>query len=69
MPSEVRFAVVRKMLETCGWTFKRVRGSHHTFTKRGQRPVVIPVHHNKVQPVYVHEVEKICREESSETSD
>jgi predicted RNA binding protein YcfA (HicA-like mRNA interferase family) len=63
MPSEVRFAIVRDMLESCGWMLTRVKGSHHTFTKRGQRPVVIPVHRNRVKPVYVQEVKKICSEE------
>ncbi len=48
------------MLESNGWTLKRVKGSHHTFTKPGERPVIIPVHHNKVKPVYVQEVKKIC---------
>jgi predicted RNA binding protein YcfA (HicA-like mRNA interferase family) len=59
-PSEERFAVVRKMLESSGWTLKRIKGSHHTFTKPGERPVIIPVHHNKVKPAYVREVKEIC---------
>lgn len=61
MPSEERFAVVRKMLESCGWTLARIKGSHHTFTKKGERPVSIPVHQSKVKPVYVQEVKRICR--------
>jgi predicted RNA binding protein YcfA (HicA-like mRNA interferase family) len=58
MPSEVRFAVVRKLLEAHGWTLARISGSHHVFTKAGERPIVIPVHHNKVHPRYVREIEK-----------
>jgi predicted RNA binding protein YcfA (HicA-like mRNA interferase family) len=69
MPSEVRFTVVRKMLERGGWTFARVTGSHHVFTKPGKRPLVIAVHGNKVQPGYVREVEKILRDEGSQGPD
>jgi predicted RNA binding protein YcfA (HicA-like mRNA interferase family) len=63
MPSEVRFAVVRRRLESCGFVLRRIKGSHHTFTKSGHAPVIIPVHHGKVKPVYVQEVERVCREE------
>jgi predicted RNA binding protein YcfA (HicA-like mRNA interferase family) len=59
--SPVRFAVVRKMLESAGWTFRRIKGAHHAFTKPGERTMIVPVHHNKVEPEYVKEVEKICR--------
>ena len=63
MPSEVRFAVVRRRLESCGFVLRRIKGSHHTFTKAGRPPVIIPVHHGKVKPVYVQEVERVWREE------
>jgi predicted RNA binding protein YcfA (HicA-like mRNA interferase family) len=62
VPSEVRFAIVRQKLERAGWVLQRVSGSHHVFTKPGHRPVIVPVHHNKVKPVYVQKVDKICRE-------
>lgn len=65
VPSEQRFAVVRKLLESHGWTLARVKGSHHTFTKAGERPVIIPVHHGRVKPVYVQEVNKICTVEEA----
>lgn len=63
MASEVRFGVVRKLLESHGWTFDRITGSHHVFTKPGQRSIVVPVHHQKVAPRYVKEIEKAIREE------
>lgn len=36
-------------------------GSHHVFTKPGERPIVIPVHRNKVKPFYVREIQKHIR--------
>jgi predicted RNA binding protein YcfA (HicA-like mRNA interferase family) len=37
-----------KLFESHGWLLKRVSGSHHVFTRAGQRErVVIPVHGKK----------------------
>jgi len=37
-----------KLLESHGWLLKRVSGSHHVFTKAGQRErVVVPVYGKK----------------------
>lgn len=63
MPSEVRFAVVRKLLEDGGWTLVRINGSHHYFTKAGSTPLSIPVHGNKVKPVYVKQIRKQIEED------
>ncbi len=61
MPSPVRFAVLRKYLESHGWTLARISGSHHTFTKLGElRPLVIPVHHGKVDAIYEKQARKRC---------
>lgn len=57
MPSEIRFAVIKKQLEASGWVLSRISGSHHIFTKPGEELISIPVHHNKVKPRYVREVE------------
>lgn len=62
MPSEKRFAEVRAMLERVGYVLARISGSHHIFEKLGADLVSIPVHHGKVKPVYVRQVEKIVRE-------
>jgi predicted RNA binding protein YcfA (HicA-like mRNA interferase family) len=61
MPSEVRFAEVRKMLEDSGYRLARISGSHHCFTKPGETLIVIPVHSGKVKCHYAREVEKISR--------
>jgi predicted RNA binding protein YcfA (HicA-like mRNA interferase family) len=59
MPSERRFAEVRKILEQAGYTLARIKGSHHSFTKPNSPIVVIPVHRGKVNAIYVHQVEKL----------
>lgn len=59
MPSEVRFAEVRRLLEREGWRLLRIKGSHHSFGKPGFRNIVVPVHHGKVKPFYVKEIRKI----------
>lgn len=56
MPSEVRFAVVRRRLEQHGWTLIRIKGSHHIFKQEGQRLFNIPVHKGRVKPFYLREV-------------
>lgn len=61
MPSPVRFTKIRKYLEHCGWTLDRISGSHHTFTKPGElRPLVILVHHGKVDALYEKQARKRC---------
>jgi predicted RNA binding protein YcfA (HicA-like mRNA interferase family) len=59
MPSEERFAVVRKMLEDHGWVLVRISSSHHVFKKSGSPDASIPVHHGKVKPFYVRQVKKL----------
>lgn len=63
MPSEVRFPVLRRMLESNGWALVRVSGSHHVFKKPGSPDVVLPVHRGKVKPYYVRQVEKLVKED------
>jgi predicted RNA binding protein YcfA (HicA-like mRNA interferase family) len=59
MPSETRFAEVKRTLEAAGYRLERIRGSHHVFTKAGASPVVVPVHHGKVKPYYVRQIKKL----------
>jgi predicted RNA binding protein YcfA (HicA-like mRNA interferase family) len=61
MPSEVRFAVLRRLLERGGWKLVRVSGSHHVFKKAGAPDVVLPVHGGKVKPYYARQVEKLVQ--------
>ncbi len=63
MAQEVRFVALRSMLESAGWTLKRIRGSHHVFVKPGRLPISIPVHGKKVKAVYVRKVQQILAEE------
>ncbi len=58
MPSERRFAEVKKMLQDAGYTLDRVTGSHHIFEKPGVENIVVPVHHGKVKYAYVRKIEK-----------
>jgi predicted RNA binding protein YcfA (HicA-like mRNA interferase family) len=62
MAGERRFAEVRARLEQAGYRLARVAGSHHIFTRPGAGLVSIPVHHGKVKPFYVRQVEKIVGE-------
>jgi predicted RNA binding protein YcfA (HicA-like mRNA interferase family) len=63
MASEVRFAVVQKMLERAGYRLVRIAGSHHLFEKPGRTLVSIPVHRGKVKPFYVRQVKRIVEDE------
>lgn len=37
-----------RLLEQAGWSLQRVRGSHHIFSKPGERKIItVPVHGNK----------------------
>jgi len=57
--SEVPFRVVRHALEQHGWTLARISGSHHIFTKEGEsQHINVPVHHGRVKPAYVRQIEK-----------
>lgn len=59
MASDVRYAVVAKMLNDKGYYFDRARGSHHTFVKPGIRSFTFPVHHNRVKHVYVRQIQNL----------
>lgn len=58
MPSNVRFAELRKLLESHGWELSRIKGSHHIFTKEGESPIVFPVHRQQVKYVYVRKIKE-----------
>jgi predicted RNA binding protein YcfA (HicA-like mRNA interferase family) len=44
MPSPVRFAEVKRLLERHGWVLNRITGSHHIFVRPGEPHLAIPVH-------------------------
>ncbi|MFI5379387.1 MAG: type II toxin-antitoxin system HicA family toxin [Tepidisphaerales bacterium] len=64
MPSPVRFAEIRRYLESHGWTLERISGSHHVFTKPGRRTFPIPVHGGKVKYGYLKEAKEKCEKAS-----
>jgi predicted RNA binding protein YcfA (HicA-like mRNA interferase family) len=69
MPSPVRFAVVRQMLESAGYVLARISGSHHIFTKTDADPVSVPVHKNHVKYGYVRRIQKIIDAEEAAQAD
>ena len=69
MPSDVRLAELSRYLRAHGYTLARVSGSHHVFTKPGSLPISIPVHKNKVKPVYVRQVKAICEGQGPSSGD
>ena len=59
MPSDVRFADLKKQLERHGWVFVRISSSHHIFEKPGERNhLSIPVHRGMVKYTYVRQIKK-----------
>jgi predicted RNA binding protein YcfA (HicA-like mRNA interferase family) len=37
-----------RLIETKGWVLQRIRGSHHIYSKSGERKVIsVPVHGNR----------------------
>jgi predicted RNA binding protein YcfA (HicA-like mRNA interferase family) len=58
MPSPVRFAIVRRLLERKGYVLTQTSGSHHVFKKRGALPQIVPVHHNQVKYAYYRNAQK-----------
>ena len=41
-PPEADFSDVRNLLEDYGWTIRGENGSHVTFTRQGESPIVVP---------------------------
>jgi predicted RNA binding protein YcfA (HicA-like mRNA interferase family) len=68
MPSEKRFAEVRKLLESHGWFLERITSSHHVFSKPGEpMKISVPVHGNRVKPNYVRIIQKKIEEDQRRT--
>lgn len=57
-PPAASFSDVRSLLEMYGWTLARTKGSHSTFTKPGELPIVVAVHDKRVKRGYL---DAICR--------
>lgn len=59
MASETRLPEIVKMLEAKGYFLHRIAGSHHVFKKPGVGTFSVPVHHGKVKPAYVRQIQKL----------
>lgn len=59
MPSPIRFAEVKRMLEGYGWSEVRITGSHHIFGKPGESfRFSIPVHKGLVKHGYLRDIKR-----------
>jgi predicted RNA binding protein YcfA (HicA-like mRNA interferase family) len=52
-PPDARFRDVEPLLEARGWVLARRRGSHVSFTKRGELPITVPIRDGRVGRVYL----------------
>ena len=59
MPSEMRFAELRRLVESHGRVLVRINGSHHIFRLPDGSIFVVPVHHGMVKYAYVREIKKL----------
>jgi predicted RNA binding protein YcfA (HicA-like mRNA interferase family) len=55
-PPQASFDEVRQLLEAFGWQQARQSGSHVSFTKRGERTIVVPRHNENVKRVYLDQI-------------
>jgi predicted RNA binding protein YcfA (HicA-like mRNA interferase family) len=62
VPNDIRFADIRRLLESHGWSLVRIRGSHHIFSKPGAGSTSVPVHGGKVKHAYYRKIKKLLGE-------
>lgn len=64
LSKDIRFDELRKVLESCGYEMNAPRSgsSHHTFRKKGCKPITIPKH-EPIKKVYVEMVKQIVESE------
>ena len=55
-PPSAAFNDVRNLLEDFGWTHARTTGSHATFTKPGEYPIVVTIHDKRVKRGYLDDI-------------
>ena len=70
LDKELRFAELRKVLESYGYEMKQPSGgsSHCTFRKAGHNPITIPMH-DPIKKVYVQMVKEVVETEESNEND
>ncbi len=59
---KVEFVEVLELFENNGWVLHRIQGCNRVFTKAGENPCVIPVKEQKVEVVYVEQIEQFFSE-------
>lgn len=67
---DIRFAELRKVLESCGYEMNGPKGgsSHYTFRKKGCPPITIPKS-EPIKKVYVEMVKQIVESEAKNGED
>lgn len=70
LSKDLRFAELRKVLESYEYEMHAPRGgsSHYTFRKQGCRPITIPKH-EPIKKIYVEMVRQIVESEAMENED
>lgn len=66
LANDLRFAELRKVLESYGYEMNAPRGgsSHYTFRKKGCSPITIPKH-EPIKKVYVELVREVVENENA----
>ena len=70
LSKDLRFAELRKVLESYGYEMYAPKSgsSHYTFRKQGCMPITIP-RHNPIKKVYVETVRNIVESEAKNNED
>lgn len=70
LSTDMRFAELRKILESYGYTINAPKSgsSHYTFRKPGKNPITIPKH-EPIKRIYVEMVREVVEEENANEND
>lgn len=66
LSNDIRFAELKKVLESYGYAMNYPRGgsSHYTFRKKGCNPITIPKH-EPIKKIYVAMVREVVENENA----
>jgi predicted RNA binding protein YcfA (HicA-like mRNA interferase family) len=70
LSTDMRFAELRKILESYGYTINAPKSgsSHYTFRKPGKNPITIPKN-EPIKRIYVKMVREVVEEENANEND
>jgi predicted RNA binding protein YcfA (HicA-like mRNA interferase family) len=70
LSTDMRFAELRKILESYGYTINSPKSgsSHYTFRKPGKNPITIPKN-EPIKRIYVKMVREVVEEENANEND